>query len=229
MNDYRAFNHELQNQISSIQGLCELIQLSEDISEIKNYSKMVSDISININKMRNDFKTYKNTGIYKVCEKYIDTRPFLNSILTECLYLFKKYNITPHLKISIEQIYTDPSILRQVLLNIISNACKYSGDSGGNVYISCIPHEFTKNHANIIVKDEGIGMVQSELDKIGKPFYRSKRLIREGSGLGISIIKKLINQTDMTMDIKSTRNIGTTIVLDIPMILEELIYWEVDT
>ena len=103
-----------------------------------------------------------------------------------------------------------------MILNIISNAIKYTPENGTiKVYVG-----FVYNDAYIKVIDNGIGIPEADLPRIFERFYRvDKARSREfgGTGLGLPIAKEIIEQNKGSIDIKSEVGKGTEVVIRIPV------------
>ncbi len=110
----------------------------------------------------------------------------------------------------------NPDRIEQVLINIITNAIKYT-PQGGQVLISTM-HMY--NSVSIKVKDDGIGIPEKDLEHIFERFYRvDKARSREmgGTGLGLAIAKEIVEAHDGTIDIKSKVGVGTEVVITLPL------------
>lgn len=109
---------------------------------------------------------------------------------------------------------TDQKRLTIILNNIISNAYKYSDSTKQNSYINVI---FTcdKEKATIIIKDNGIGIAQSDAEKIFDMFYRSTS-ISTGSGLGLYIVKEAVEKLNGTYSVNSELGAGSEFCIKIP-------------
>ena len=112
-------------------------------------------------------------------------------------------------------IYADKSGIERVIINVLTNAIKYTPEGGSiKVYVG-----FVYNDAYIKIIDTGIGIPKDDLDKIFERFYRvDKARTREmgGTGLGLSIAKEILEQNDSMIDIKSEVGKGTEVVIRIP-------------
>ena len=112
-------------------------------------------------------------------------------------------------------VYADKSGIERVILNILTNAIKYTNENGIiKIYVG-----FVYNDAYIKIIDNGIGMKPEDLEKIFERFYRAdKSRAREqgGTGLGLSIAKEILDQNDSRIDIKSEFGKGTEVVIRIP-------------
>jgi signal transduction histidine kinase len=105
--------------------------------------------------------------------------------------------------------------ISQILDNLLSNAVKYSNDLRDVIDVSVIDRE-----AEVIirVRDEGIGMTEGELKKIYTKFFRAQteKSVVGGLGLGMAIVKNIVEGHNGTIDIVSQRNVGTTVTITLP-------------
>ena len=112
-------------------------------------------------------------------------------------------------------VYADKNGIQRVVLNILTNAIKYTPENGNiKVYVG-----FIYNDAYIKIIDDGIGIPKEDLDKIYERFYRvDKARTREmgGTGLGLSIAKEILDKNGGSIDIKSVVGQGTEVVIKIP-------------
>ena len=112
--------------------------------------------------------------------------------------------------------FADPRALRQILLNLLSNAVKFTRD-GGKVEISAVCGE---GNWTISVRDNGIGIPAEALSRIGHAFEQASNdpmLAREGTGLGLALVRALVGQHSGTLKIDSEENIGTVVVVRLPL------------
>ena len=116
---------------------------------------------------------------------------------------------------SVPPVEADKDGIERVVLNILSNAIKYTPDNGTiKVYVG-----FVYNDAYIKVIDNGVGIPKDDLSRIFDRFYRvDKARTRElgGTGLGLSIAKEILNQNKGSIDIKSEVGKGTEVVIRLP-------------
>jgi signal transduction histidine kinase len=110
----------------------------------------------------------------------------------------------------------DPRGFRQILINLLSNAIKFTR-KGGRVNLAALREgELLK----IVVSDSGIGMSQSLLARIGQPFEQASNdpaHAREGTGLGLSLVRAIVAQHGGTFEIQSQEGVGTTVTVILPL------------
>jgi two-component system heavy metal sensor histidine kinase CusS len=111
------------------------------------------------------------------------------------------------------EIYAEPSLFRRALLNIISNAIRFT-PSGGTISISLIRHE---DHAEILVADTGCGIAAKHLEKVFDRFFRGDAArSSEGTGLGLAIVKSIMQLHGGSVSIASDIGRGTVVSLTFP-------------
>ncbi|MBR1685751.1 MAG: HAMP domain-containing histidine kinase, partial [Clostridia bacterium] len=160
-------------------------------------------------------------------ERYL-LADLLYELLTMVRPLAEKKGHTLHVRtgeIAFEALCGDALRLRQVFVNILSNAVKYTPDGGRiDVQLSVTGHgEDAK--LRFLCRDNGIGMSEDFLARIYEPFERvqSEQVNRiEGTGLGMSIVHRLITSMDGTIDIQSRLGEGTEVVIEVPQGAEEI-------
>jgi len=112
----------------------------------------------------------------------------------------------------------DQRIVRQILENLLNNAIKFSP------YNSTVKFDVNVYNDSIefIIADEGVGIKNSDFNKVFDPFFRGKNISNiPGTGLGLPIVKNSLEAINGTIDFTSTINKGTTFVVNIPLNNEE--------
>ncbi len=127
--------------------------------------------------------------------------------------------------IAFESLYGDAMRLQQIYVNIINNAVKYTEDGGEIRLTFCETAEDGRCILHFICRDNGIGMSEEFLQKIFDPFERANTTTIskiEGTGLGMSIVRKLVEAMQGTIRIESSPGAGTGVFIDIPLRYEKL-------
>jgi two-component system, OmpR family, sensor kinase len=110
----------------------------------------------------------------------------------------------------------DRVMLHRALLNVLSNAVKFSRQ-GGTVEVELFAAD---GHAQVVVRDHGIGIPRDEIDRLGSRFFRASNAVSQdigGSGLGVRIVQTIMEKHAGSMLIESTVGEGTTVTLRLPL------------
>ena len=110
----------------------------------------------------------------------------------------------------------DTNRLRQVFINIIDNALKYSSSDG----VVNITVEHVADNIIITIADNGCGISAEDLPKVKQKFYKANQTVR-GSGIGLAVADEIVRLHNGELEIDSTENVGTTVTITIPIINEK--------
>ena len=213
-------SHELQTPITSIIGYSETLLESEVEPELqKNFLNRISSEANRMSYLVKDLLTLSryDTSKIKIEKKEFDLGELVKYIFEGLKFEMDKKNQTGECFVTadVPLVYADKSGIERVIINILTNAIKYTNDGGTiKVYVG-----FVYNDAYIKIIDNGIGMTKEDLEKIFERFYRvDKARTREmgGTGLGLSIAKEILDKNDSRIDIKSEFGKGTEVVIRIP-------------
>ncbi|NLM43383.1 MAG: HAMP domain-containing histidine kinase [Clostridiales bacterium] len=132
----------------------------------------------------------------------------------------KNLNITFDTDIEEKIMAIDPDAIERIMLNLISNAIKFTKE-GGSIYINI----YDKGDRIIVsVKDTGVGIPESSLKSIFERFYQIDNTLSknmEGSGIGLSLVKALVESHGGTISVESELNKGTEFIIELPVSLVE--------
>lgn len=215
--------HELRTPMSSIYGFSELLlaqRLSEQkkvdcISAIHRQSKlMISIVNELLDLARIDARRGKDFDFVRT-----DLRVLLHEITSN----FKAPNERPGpiepKNTSSHWVLADATKLTQAVTNVLSNAYKYS-PAGGNVSIELVERAAsseTGQRSGIRITDQGIGMTPEQLGRVSERFYRADKSGKiPGTGLGMSIVKEIIELHGGEMTLESALGAGTAVTLWLP-------------
>lgn len=213
-------SHELKTPITSIMGYADtLLETEYDkemqtkfleviSSEAKRMARLVTDLLV--------LSRYDNKKITKE-ESEFDLGDLTKKCIERLQFEIEKKNhhVECFVTANVPPVCADKYGIERVILNIITNAIKYTPEDGViKVYVG-----FVYNDAYIKIIDNGIGIPEEDLSRIFERFYRvDKARTREmgGTGLGLSIAKEILNQNNGSIDIKSEVGKGTEVVIRIP-------------
>ncbi|MFL9829789.1 ATP-binding protein [Flavobacterium sp. ST-87] len=166
-----------------------------------------------------DFRK-SETGKLKSNPTVQDFNVFIESCYNTFKFISTKRNIALQLHTSEETLpcYLDFEKTEQIITNIVSNAFKYTPD-GGKVTIS-VTHNTVASGIDIVIEDNGIGIEESELEKIFEPFNNVGPSPYYGysSGIGLSLTRNLVHFLNGTINIKSVLNKGTKVFISLPFV-----------
>jgi signal transduction histidine kinase len=112
-----------------------------------------------------------------------------------------------------KNITQDAKIIKNIMLNLLSNASKYS-EENKNIYLNV---EVEENSVTIQVRDEGIGIPEEDQERLFNRFYRAKNAINiQGTGLGLNIVRKYVELLEGTIGFVSRLNEGSTFTVRFP-------------
>jgi two-component system, OmpR family, phosphate regulon sensor histidine kinase PhoR len=206
-------SHELRTPIFAIQGYLETLLEGalNDPNVNMNFLQKANNHTQNLNNLLNDLIDISmiESGQMIMSYRYFNILEFLESIVIELKPYVEKKNLELVLiPFNPVQLYGDRQRLKQVMVNLITNAIKYT--ETGKVEIGMIDEE---SFGKIYVKDTGIGISQSDAERIFERFYRvDKDRSRElgGTGLGLAIVKHIVEAHGSSVEISSTIGIGST-------------------
>jgi len=144
------------------------------------------------------------------------------NLVQPCLHMVESAADKQNIKLisdlhsSLPQINGDERACRQILINLLANAVKFSPE-GGDVTLSMKRQGY---RLVLEVTDHGIGMTSEAVKRAGEPFFQAHETLNrrfEGTGLGLSIVKGLVELHQGTMRIKSTQGKGTTVSVLLPI------------
>lgn len=216
-----SMSHEVRTPLNSILGFSELmaLELFGKIEGEKNkeYLHLIQDSSSHLLAIINDILDISKleAGKFEVYAEKIE--PY--NIISDCVRMVepsaKDHAITVTHDCENGVIYSDERIIRQILINILSNAIKFT-NQGGAVHLV---GERKNEHYQILVTDNGIGMSQKEIEIALSTFGQVQNEYSKnhsGTGLGLALVKRFITLLDGNMDITSNPGKGTTVTLIFP-------------
>ncbi len=202
-------SHEIKNPIAVCKGYLDMC------TEDKNYKKYIPIIKSEINKTLNLLQDFSACNKIKIEKDILDIGLLIEEIESNLKLIFDKKKIKVYIEKLEEEIYIngDYNRLNQVFLNIIKNSIEAT-DENKNSYIK-IYTKINKNKIKIYIEDNGIGISKENINKISEPFFTTKQ---NGTGLGVLLSKEIISAHGGTLKYISKENIGTTVIITIPIL-----------
>lgn len=222
-----TMSHELRTPINIIYNTSNLLmnKLKEDIIDKEYYKKrlnFINNASNRLNKYTNNLidATKIELGFVDLVETNENIVEAVEEVFMGIVDFAESSNINVVFDTEEEEIYSiiDKGKLQRIILNLLSNSIKFT-NSGGSIFVYI---QKKGNFVLIDIEDNGIGIKEDLLNHIFEKFNRAEfenELTREyeGSGLGLSIVKGLLDVIQGQIDIKSKPGEGTKITLKIPI------------
>ena len=213
-----SVSHELRTPLTSIRGWVETLMTLDDPTD-ENYRKGLEIINNETGRLNNmveellDFSRLQNGRIRMECRP-LDLVAELTDAVLFCEARIRQEGLLLHYAEPEEMIpvYADPDRLRQVFINILDNAIKYSAP-GGRITVKLWAGEYK---AFVEIIDQGRGIPPEDLENVKTKFYKGSNSVR-GSGIGLALVDSIMTALDGTMDIKSTLGRGTVVTLGLPL------------
>lgn len=217
-------SHEFRTPLGTILSSACLIKKYTSSSEQVNRVKHVERITGSVNHLTailNDFLTLEKLrkGFVEFDVDEFILPEFIKEIISEVETIAKNNNQKIRYVHSGELFVKQSSkILKNILLNLLSNAFKYS-EKGKEITIESFVDDFS---FTLLIQDHGIGIPLNDQGKIFSEFYRAKNVKNiQGTGLGLSIVKNYVALLEGSIDFKSELNKGTLFTLTFPRNLED--------
>ena len=213
-----SVSHELRTPLTSIRGWVETLRTLDDPTD-ENYRKGLEIINNETARLYNmveellDFSRLQNGRLKMECRP-LDLVAELTDAVLFCEARIQREGLLLSYTEPEEMIpvYADPDRLRQVFINILDNAIKYSAP-GGRITVKIWKGEYK---AFIEIIDQGRGIPPEDLEIVRTKFYKGSNSVR-GSGIGLALVDSIMTALDGTMDLKSTLGRGTVVTLGLPL------------
>jgi PAS domain S-box-containing protein len=204
-----GFAHEIRNPLTTVKGFLQLIGLEAKEKNQEYITIMLNEID-RLEMITNEFMVVAKPQVtkYEMEDLQIMTESVIKFLQPQALLNNIEMKTVIHEPLA--EVYCDKHQLRQVLINIYKNAME-AMPSGGVITTELAIY---KNDISIAITDEGVGIPDELIPKLGEPFYSLKE---KGTGLGLMVSKKIIESHEGELLINSKPNIGTTMTIVIPI------------
>ena len=221
-NDFiSSVSHELRTPLTAIKGWAETMQgggmddetfdkgMSVIIRESERLSGIVEEL-LDFSRMQSGRMTLTMDKIDILAE------------LGEAVYMFSERAKSEHKYLLYEEprmlspVLGDINRLRQVFVNILDNALKYTGE-GGTISVAASEEN---GYIRVAISDNGCGIPPEHLPNVKKKFYKANQTVR-GSGIGLALADEIMRLHSGSLEIESHENVGTVVTIRIPAFLEK--------
>ena len=223
----QRMSHDIRTPINGIRGLVNMADhYAEDMEKQTEFRTKVKEASNLLLELVNDVLDMSKLESGEIVLEEI---PFnLSSISREVFVVIEQMAAEQNIRVVWEKkeithhdFIGSPGYVKRVMMNILSNAVKYNRENG-QIYISCveIPSEQPEmTTMEFVCRDTGIGMAEEFQKHIFEPFaqeHTGSRAKFAGTGLGMAISKKLVEEMGGTITFESEKGVGTTFVIRVP-------------
>jgi cell cycle sensor histidine kinase DivJ len=219
-----TMSHELRTPLNAIIGFSEMIA-QEDVLRIdaarrKEYAQLINDSGQHLLSVVNGILDISKmeSGNFEISLEPFAPRP---ALINCCNLLALKarengidlVTVAPE---NLPQIVGDAKAFKQIVLNLVSNAIKFT-ERGGTVTVTA---DADRNRLTMRVTDTGVGISPEDIKRIGDPFFQAGKTYQrrhEGTGLGLSIVKSLVALHGGEMSLQSKVDEGTAVTITLPL------------
>ena len=232
-------SHDMRTPMNAIIGFTGIAMKNDPSDEVKNCLEKIDESSEYLLSLINDVLDLTHIESGKV--KYNPVPADVKNITDSALDIIKGFltNRDINFKIQCEDakipnVLADPARLRDVLVNILSNAVKFTPDGGTITFEAQCQEKGGDGYINMRyrISDTGIGMSEEFIKEVFEEFAQEDSDVRtqyHGVGLGMAIVKKYVDMMGGTISVQSKKHEGTTFTVDIPLEITEKEWNKSDT
>jgi cell cycle sensor histidine kinase DivJ len=219
-----TMSHELRTPLNAIIGFSEMIvqedALMLDAARRREYAQLINDSGQHLLSVVNGIldMSKMESGNFEIAPEPFEPRA---ALLNCCNLLALKarenaIDLVTRAPDDLPVMTGDPRAFRQIVLNLVSNAIKFS-ERGGTVTVLA---GVEGSRLVLCVADTGVGIAAEDLKRVGDPFFQAGKTYQrrhEGTGLGLSIVKSLVGLHGGEMTVQSKIDEGTTVMVALPL------------
>lgn len=208
-------SHDLRAPLTSIIGLINLSKMEELTPAIAEYLGLMKKSADKLDSFIQDLTNFSRNARTEIKKDLVDFKDMIDTIFEQHKFMdgSKEADMQADIKQEVN-FYSDNNRLQVVFSNIISNAVKYNNSKADKALVN-IEIKVTAQKAFIRIADNGMGIGQEHLERIFEMFYRATDE-RQGSGLGLYIVKETIEKLHGKVEVASEIGVGTSFTFEIP-------------
>lgn len=209
-------SHEFKTPLSIIKGYADLLAASDISEENREYAKLISEESKKLSTLTANMLRLSSIEQSQV---HIKRMPFsLDEQIRQAVLSMDSKWMDKDIEMDLDLddiVYNgDEELMNQVWLNLLDNAIKFTG-AGGKVTVSLT---IDKGEIVAAIEDSGIGMDSETMENIFRQFYRGDTVKQyEGSGLGLSLVQRIVQLHEGTVFVDSVEGIGSNFTVTLPV------------
>lgn len=216
-------SHQLRTPLTAVKWYSAAV-LSEDAGKLnskqKDYVQQVHDGNQRLIELVNSLLNVSRLelGTFYVKPELVDLKGIITEVFKSFVVLVKskKLDLKVNIQSNLPKLRMDPTLIMIIIQNLTSNAVKYTKEKGR------IDFSIKKENNKLVIKisDTGVGIPRNQKEQIYKKLFRAdniRKMDTTGTGLGLYIVKTIVDLTGGTISFNSKENIGTTFIVSYPM------------
>ena len=216
-----SVSHEFRTPLAVIYSAGENLAdgVAKEENQVSRYGELIKGEGKKLSAMVEQILEFAgaNSGKQKYRFSSTNVQEVVNDALNECRPLIDSggFTVETDLQSDLPSLNADGLALSSAIQNLVANSIKYAN---GSKWIK-ISARNGDGRVKIAVEDKGIGIAASDLRQIFEPFYRSKEVVDaqiSGNGLGLNLVKKIVEAHDGKISVESTPGVGSTFTIDLP-------------
>ena len=221
---FATINHDMRTPLNGVLGYTDLALEAEDTGVIRNYLSKIKTSGQLLLELINDFLDFGKYAHHQIKLKPepMKIEDLCTSVETIIRPLALRKDITFHVECSSPYagyVEADSLRIQQIFVNLLSNAVKFTKPGGYVENIITVTERSHDVHCQIIVRDTGIGMSRDFLPKVFDAYSQERRATAEspGTGLGMAIVKQVVDLMGGRIAVESEIDVGTTYTVSLPL------------
>jgi len=211
-------SHEIRTPINAILGMDTMILRESNEENVKGYARDIKSASNTLLALINDILDFSKIESGRT--EIVPANYRLDSVLTDIINMIKPKADEKDLEFEVStgrnmpaQLYGDEIRVKQVILNILNNAVKYTNKGKIKFSVGYVKKDESTCALKVAVSDTGVGIKSEDIENLFSPYYRlndAKNRTIEGTGLGLTITKALLEKMGSELNVESVYGEGST-------------------